>query len=112
MTTRPPNAPTIWLSDSHIYLQFPNANGLTHQVVITNNLNGFAQLQLVLKARNEKSTIGTKGDPTQHQLERELSKASDAYLRSGGKVQTKPKPKFSDELRDSTRKIMRGMGLI
>lgn len=105
---KPPNTASIWVIDDKLYFEFPSARTeKTHQVSLPATEQGFSTGLAILRARHSDSTVGTKGAPVQHDLE----KLADEFLKNGGKV--KKREKFiTPELKASATDILREMGLV
>ena len=103
---KPPWAFSVWSDSDHIYAELPAIGGrTTHTIKVTNNLLGLKKLLVLAKSRNEDSKLGTKGEPTQSQIEK-ISYDPSMVRRP------KEKLKFSDAQRIGAREVLRKMGLI
>lgn len=109
---KPPSAAVIWIVDQTLHVEFPSTRTeKVHEITIPLTAEGLAFAVSIFKARNAQSTVGTKGAPTKHQTERALIKAADKFIASGGRVQ-RVDEKFSPEVRQSVKDIMRDLGVI
>lgn len=105
-TIKPPWAFSIWCNNDHIYAELPNINGQkAHVIKLSNDGVGLRKLLILAKARNVESKIGTKGDPTQAQINKPTY--DPAMVRK-----VRPKISHTPEQRITTRDILRKMGLI
>jgi hypothetical protein len=103
---KPPWAISIWANSDHIFAELPAIGGQTqHLVKFPNDVTGFRKLLVLAKSRDIKSQLGTKGDPTQYQLDKVTYDPS--MVR-----RPKEKVKFSAAQRIGARDILRKMGLI
>jgi hypothetical protein len=105
-TIKPPWAFSIWSNSDHIFVELPAIDGhQAHQVRLPNDVVSLKKILVLAKARDIKSKIGMKGDPTQAQIEK-LS-YDPSMVRK-----VRPKLKFTAEQRIGARDILRRMGLI
>lgn len=103
---KPPWAFSVWSNSDHIFCELPAINGKqAHIVKLPNDLAGFRKLQVLAKARDLTSKIGTKGDPTQQQI----SKITYDPMMVR---RTREKLKFSAEQRAVAKGILRKLGMI
>jgi hypothetical protein len=106
MTMKPPWAFTVWSDADYLYAELPTINGHTaHTVKVPNDVVGLNKLIILAKSRNESSKLGTKGEPTQAQIEKISYDPS--------KVR-KPKPKltFTHAQINNAREVLRKLGMI
>lgn len=103
---RPPWACSLWTFDDHIYLELPSTVGhLAHTLRLPNTIEGLTKALSLLNARNDKSTIGTKGDPTQYQV--------DKLFYDEAKVRRlNPKPKYAPEMISAAKEVLRRLNII
>lgn len=111
--TTPAYAARIWTDNNVLFLDLPNtlaADRASHTLKLPMNVYGMTQAVEILKARHELSTIGTKGDQTQHQADADIAKLIAGF--DPDKVK-KPKAKvtMTDNMRASVREIMRRVGI-
>lgn len=99
-TLKPHNCASIWAGDGVIFCQLPWGD-LSHTISVPNTVEGITKILNMLSARTEKSLIGQPGDPTQHHIDKPLTK-----VRKVGK-QT-----FSVEQRESTIEVLRKLGMV
>ena len=62
---KPPWAASVWANSDWI---FADLNG--HTVRVTNDEKGVRKILAMIKARDSASKLGTKGSPTQHQIDK------------------------------------------
>jgi len=105
-TIKPPWAISIWSNSDHVFAELPAIGGHSaHVVKVTNDEKGLKKLLVLAKARDITSQIGTKGDPTQWQLDKVTY--DPAMVR-----RAKEKVKYTAEQRIAARAILREMGMI
>ena len=103
---KPTWAFSVWSDSDFIYAELPAIKGhSTHTVKVPNDLIGIKKLLVLAKSRNEDSKLGTKGEPTQSQIEK-ISYDPSMVRRPKEKI------KFSDAQRIGAREVLRKMGLI
>lgn len=105
---RPPWAASLWQSDEWLYVELPATIGhLAHTIRVPATVEGMTKILDMLKVRDESSRIGSKGDPTQWQVDRNVVSYDE------GKVKRqKPKDKFSPQIRSGARDVLRKLGMI
>lgn len=109
---KPPSAATIWVIDQTLHVEFPSTKTeKVHTIEVPLTQQGLAFAINIFRARNANSTVGTKGAPTKAQAEKALLRAADKFLKDGGKVK-RTDEKFSPELRQSARDVLRSLGMI
>lgn len=102
---KPPWAFDIWCDANHIFAELPAINGSrSHIVKVENNTKGLAKMLYLAKSRNIESKIGSKGEPTQSQIEK--IDYDPAMVRKVGK------PKFTPDQKLATKQLLRKMGLL
>ena len=105
-TIKPHWAIAIWSNSDFVFAELPAIGGHTaHIVKVTNDAQGLAKLLVLAKARDVTSQIGTKGDPTQWQIDKITY--DPAMVK-----RAKPKVEYTAEQRIATRAILREMGMI
>lgn len=105
-TIKPPWAFSIWSNSDHIFAELPAIDGHTaHVVKVPNNEKGLAKLLVLAKARDLTSQLGTKGDPTQWQINKPTYDPKMVK-------KVRRKVDYTPEQRIATRSILREMGLI
>ena len=105
-TIKPPWAFSVWSNSDHIFCELPAIGGhQAHMVKLPNTLAGFKKLVVLAKARDTGSKIGTKGDPTQQQIDKVTY--DPMMVR-----RTREKLKFSAEQRAGAREILRKLGMM
>lgn len=105
-TIKPPWAFSVWCNNDYIYAELPNINGnKSHTIKLPNDGVGLRKLLILVKARNNESRIGEKGDPTQFQISKPTY--DPAMVRK-----VRPKISYTPEQRIKTRDILRKMGLM
>jgi len=103
---KPPWAFSVWCSSDSIFAELPAINGhKTHVIKLPNDGAGLRKLLILAKARNMESKIGTKGDPTQYQINKVTYDPS--MVRK-----VRQKINFTPQQRIATRDILRKMGMI
>lgn len=103
---KPPWAFSVWSNSDHIFAELPAIGGhTTHTVKVSNDLVGLKKLLVLAKSRDSDSKIGSKGEPTQSQIEK--ISYDPAMIR-----RPRPKLTFTPEQRINAREILRKMGLI
>jgi hypothetical protein len=103
---KPPWAPTIWYDSDHIWAELPSVNGhLSHTIKVPFDVQGLTKVLVMAHSRNAGSKLGTKGDPTQHQINKPTY--DPAKVR---RVREKFRPTPQQSI--TAREIMRKMGLI
>lgn len=109
---KPASTAIIWIVDQTLHVEFPSSKTeKVHEITIPLTTEGLAFAVSIFRARNAQSTVGTRGAPTKMQAERALVKAADKFIASGGRVQ-RVDEKFSPEVRQSVKDIMRSLGVI
>ena len=108
---KPPHAISIWASKEILYVELPQAHsgsGQSHQLRLPLNVYGLTQVVNILKARNDLSRLGEKGDQTQFQAEEEIKEMSRKAAGYKGKIK-KPlaKAKATPELKLSIKDAIR-----
>jgi hypothetical protein len=104
-TIKPPWAFSVWSNSDHIFAELPAINGhQAHQVKVPNDVMGLRKLLILAKSRHVESKVGTKGDPTQHQINKPMY----GLVRRVGRIKTQ----FTPQQRIGAREILRKMGLI
>ena len=73
---KPPFAANLWVNHDILFVELPSVieGAPSHTLRLPNNVWGMSQVVQILQVRNENSTIGTRGDPTQAQAEAEMKK--------------------------------------
>lgn len=102
---RPTNPATIWRSGDSIIAELPRGN-LTHTVSVPFTTEGLAKIINLLAHRTESSKIGEDGEPTQHLINKKPPIYDLAKVRRMGKV------KMSAEQMESTKEVLRKLGMI
>lgn len=103
---KPPWAFTIWSNSDYVFAELPAIDGQTaHIIKVSNDEKGLAKLLVLAKARDISSKLGTKGDPTQWQVNKP------SYDPKKVK-RVRPKMEYTAEQRIATRTILRELGLI
>lgn len=103
---KPPWAFSIWSDADSIYAELPAIGGHTsHTIKVSNDALGLNKLLVLARSRGAKSQLGSKGDPTQWQIERITY--DPALVK-----RVKEKLKFTPGQRIGAREILRRMGLI
>lgn len=103
---KPPWAFSIWSNHDHIFVELPAINGSqAHVVKVPNNEKGLKKILVLAKSRDIGSKLGTKGDPTQHQIQK--IEYDPAMIR-----RSRVKLKFTNEQRAGAREILRKLGMI
>jgi hypothetical protein len=106
MTIKPSWAFTVWCDADSIFAELPPINGhLSHTVKITNDIVGLKKLLILAKSRDAESKFGTRGSPTQAQIEH-ISYDPSMIRKAPEKI------KFTAQQRIDARAILRKMGLI
>lgn len=111
-TIRPPHAISLWIQDNVLIAELPNTQDQTaqaHYLRFPHNVYGLTQLVEVLRARDENSRIGSKGDPTQAQTDKELALLAKGFDPS--KIKRKEVVKMDEGIRGTIRDILRKAGL-
>lgn len=68
---KPSWAFSIWSDSDWIYAELPNINGhQSHTVKVKPDVKGIAKLIVLAKARDANSQLGSKGEPTQAQIDK------------------------------------------
>ncbi len=111
---RPTNPATIWRSGDCIIAELPRGN-LTHTVSVPFTTEGLAKIINLLAHRTEASKIGTAGEPTQHLINKQppgkiKKPATPVY--DLAKVRRVGKVKMSVEQMESTKEVLRKLGMI
>ena len=102
---RPPHAAIVWVVDDWVYFELPGTRGIkSHTIRLPATESGFKAGLQSLRARTENSTIGTGGDPTQHQIRKALKEFKDP-------IQTTRK-KYSPALLEAAKAILQEKGMI
>lgn len=105
-TIKPPWAFSVWCNNDFIYAELPNIVGAkSHTIKLPNDGVGLRKLLILVKARNNDSRIGEKGDPTQEQISKPTYDPK--MVRK-----VRPKIEHTPQQRITTRDILRKMGLI
>ena len=108
---KPPSAFTAWVVDQTLHVEFPSSRTeKTHTIEVPLTEDGLTFAVSIFRARNARSTVGTRGAPTKYQTEKALLAQADKFLKSGGKVKTADK--FSPEMRQSAKDVLRNLGII
>jgi hypothetical protein len=103
---KPPWAFSIWCNSDHIFAELPAIHGKSaHTVRLPLDGVGVRKLLVLIKARNVTSRLGTKGDPTQSQIEKVTY--DPAMVRKA-----RAKIAYTPQQRIATRDILRKMGMI
>jgi hypothetical protein len=103
---KPPWAFSVWSDSDNIYAELPAINGHTlHTVKVPNDAVGIKKLLVLARSRDAKSLLGTKGEPTQHHIDK--VSYDPAMVR-------RPKVKlvFTPAQRINAREVLRKLGLI
>lgn len=103
---KPPWAFSVWSDFDNIYAELPAINGHTlHTVKVPNNITGLKKLLVLAKSRDVSSKLGSKGEPTQHQIEK---------ISYDESMVRRPKPKltFTPAQIINAREVLRKLGLI
>jgi hypothetical protein len=101
---KPPWAFSIWCDPDFIYAELPAINShACHTLKLPNSLETLNKLLVLARARDAKSELGTKGDPTQAQIEKPSYDLS---------MVRRPKPQPTTEQRSATKDILRRLGMI
>lgn len=109
---KPSHSASVWVIDQTLHVEFPSTKTeKVHEIAVPLTPEGIGFFIQIFRARNANSTVGTKGAPTKAQAERALLKAADRFLKDGGRVK-RVDEKFSPELRQTARDILREMGVI
>ena len=105
MSLKPSWAFTVWSDSDWLYAELPNINGhRTHTVKVPHNAKGMAKLLYLAKARDIHSELGSKGEPTQAQIEK--IDYDPKMVRKVGKQN------FTPEQRAGAKDLLRKMGFI
>lgn len=100
-------AASIWADSDYLHLQLPSPIcDSSYRVKLPRTEQGLTQALLLLSQRGEKSTIGTPGSPTNHDLEQLIL----AYVAKH--KPSKPKPLANPQQRATIRALMRKMEMI
>lgn len=103
---KPPWAISVWCNADHIYAELPAIGGQTaHVVRVKNDGMGLGKILTLAKSRDISSRIGSRGDPTQHQINK--IDYDPAMIK-----RARPKLVFSSAQRIEARSVLRKMGLI
>jgi hypothetical protein len=103
---KPPWAFSVWADSDNIYAELPAINGHTsHTVKVPNNLIGLKKLLVLARSRDAKSLLGSKGEPTQAQIEK---------ISYDESMVRRPKVKlvFTPAQRINAREVLRKLGMI
>jgi hypothetical protein len=103
---KPPWAFSIWSDADSIFAELPAINGHTlHTVKVPNDVKGLKKILFLAKARDAKSQIGSKGEPTQSQIEK---------ISYDPSMVRRPKPKltFTPAQINNAREVLRKLGMI
>jgi hypothetical protein len=102
---KPAWAFSIWSDADSIYAELPAINGHTsHTIKVPNDVVGLNKILVLARSRDAKAELGTKGDPTQAQIE--------TLTYTGVIKRPKPKPKFTPAQINNAREVLRKLGLI
>lgn len=102
---KPPWAFTIWSDADNIYAELPAINGHTvHTIHVPNDAKGLKKILFLAQSRNANSELGTKGEPTQAQVE--------TLTYTGVIKRPKPKPTFTHAQINNAREVLRKLGMI
>ena len=72
-TIKPKNAASIWADGDFIYLDLPSPDGsISHTIKVGNCEAGICKVLTILKHRDSEARLASKGDPTQHQVDKRL----------------------------------------
>jgi len=103
---KPPWAFSIWSDSDNIYAELPAINGhTTHTVKVPNNSVGLNKILVLARSRDAKAELGSKGEPTQAQIEK-ISYDESMVRRP------KEKLKFTPAQIINARETLRKLGLI
>jgi len=111
--TKSPSPPSwaarCWVEGPTLHVDLPDAGGISHRLAFPCDLQGMTRLRQLLSNRNAHSTLGTKGDLTQHQLNKRLKEPVDITGKPIRKVVGK---KVLDPEKQSAAKMfLVGLGL-
>lgn len=102
---KPPHAVSIWASKEILYVELPKADGTpgtSHTLRLPLNVFGLTKCLDIIKARQENSKIGEKGDRTQFQADEEIKQMQRKAAGYTGKITRPPaKIKASPEMKTS-----------
>lgn len=109
--TIPPWAARCWIEGKHIHVDLPMGEELpSHRLTFPNDGYGLSRLVHLLQNRNAHSLLGTQGDRTQHNVDKDIALLKRKI--DPDKVQVvKPKDKFTQAQRAGARSILRMLGL-
>jgi hypothetical protein len=101
---KPDWAFSVWANSDNLFAELPAVNGhQSHIVRVPNTVVGLKKLLILASSRNHDSTVGTKGDPCQSQIEK---------ISYDPSMVRRPKEKSTPEQIAGARQILRRLGLI
>lgn len=107
---KPPHAVSIWATKELLYVELPQASGTPgtpHYLKLPLNVWGLTKCLDIIKARQENSKIGEKGDPTQYQADEEIKRMAKAAAGYKGPIKKEVKVPLTKELKDNVKNAIR-----
>lgn len=107
--TIPSFAAQVWVEDNSFHVSLPEADGeLSHRLTFPCDQQGMIRLRQLLASRHKLSLIGTAGDLTQHQVNKQLKRKVNT---DGIPITRITKDKFTPEVKAAAKAVLRRLGL-
>lgn len=108
----PPWAAQVWLEGNQFHVDCPQGEGHpSHRLSFPADGYGMHRLRALLTNRNVHSMLGTKGDMTQHNVEKDIKLLKRKINPDIPRREAKPKGTFAPSMRQVARDVMRRLGL-